>query len=95
MSRGDVDIRVSSVRGACGESLVMHLLPKERADLSLKSLGMASDDLAMFHQWPREPHGVILVTVPTGSGKSMTLYETLDEVNDCDSKIISVEDLVE
>lgn len=95
VSGRDVDIRVSSVPAVHGESLVMRLLPKERADLSLASLGMASDDLTMFRQWAKEPHGVILVTGPTGSGKSTTLYATLDEVNDRDSKIITVEDPVE
>ena len=95
VSGRDVDIRVSSVPAVHGESLVMRLLPKERADLSLESLGMAADDLVMFRQWAREPHGVILVTGPTGSGKSTTLYATLDEVNDRDSKIITVEDPVE
>ena len=95
VSGRDVDIRVSSVPAVHGESLVMRLLPKERADLSLHSLGMAADDLARFRQWASEPHGVILVTGPTGSGKSTTLYATLDEVNDRESKIITVEDPVE
>lgn len=95
VSGREVDIRVSSVPAVHGESIVMRLLPKERSDLSLVKLGMASDDLAEFRQWAREPHGIILVTGPTGSGKSTTLYATLDEVNDRDRKIITVEDPVE
>ena len=95
VSGREVDIRVSSVPAVHGESLVMRLLPKERADLRLEILGMADDDLLQFRQWAREPHGIILVTGPTGSGKSTTLYATLDEVNDRERKIITVEDPVE
>ena len=91
----DLDIRVSAVPGVQGESLVLRLLPKERAELRVDRLGMEADHLAQFNRWIREPHGIILVTGPTGSGKSTTLYATLDAANDRRRKIITVEDPVE
>jgi general secretion pathway protein E len=90
-----VDIRASAVPAVHGESLVLRLLPKERQDLSLERLGFTPRDLSMFRGWAREPHGIVLVTGPTGSGKSTTLYGTLEEMNQRDRKIITVEDPVE
>ncbi|MDQ2702915.1 MAG: Flp pilus assembly complex ATPase component TadA [Pseudomonadota bacterium] len=95
VSGQDVDIRASSVPAVHGESLVLRLLPKERQELSLERLGFAARDLAMFRGWAREPHGIVLVTGPTGSGKSTTLYAALEEMNGRDRKIITVEDPVE
>lgn len=91
----EMDIRVSSVPGVHGESIVMRLLPKERKDLRLERLGMATDHLQRFTHWVQEPHGIILVTGPTGSGKSTTLYAALAATNDRRRKIITVEDPVE
>ncbi len=91
----DMDVRVSALPGVHGESLVMRLLPKERAYLSLDWLGMEADHHAQFARWTLEPHGIILVTGPTGSGKSTTLYAALDAANDHTKKIITVEDPVE
>ena len=91
----DMDIRVSVVPGVHGESVVMRLLPKNRADFQMDRLGMEADHLQQFLQWAKEPHGIVLVTGPTGSGKSTTLYSALSEVNDRLSKIITVEDPVE
>ncbi|MGE5093859.1 MAG: GspE/PulE family protein [Betaproteobacteria bacterium] len=91
----DMDVRVSALPGVHGESLVMRLLPKERAYLSLEWLGMEADHLAQFARWALEPHGIILVTGPTGSGKSTTLYAALDAANDHTKKIVTVEDPVE
>jgi general secretion pathway protein E len=91
----EMDIRVSAVPGVHGESIVMRLLPKERADLRVDRLGMESDHLARFSRWIAEPHGIVLVTGPTGSGKSTTLYAALDAANDRKRKIITVEDPVE
>ena len=91
----DLDIRVSVVPGVHGESVVMRLLPKNRAEFRLDRLGFESDHLQQFLRWAREPNGIVLVTGPTGSGKSTTLYAALAEVNDRSSKIITVEDPVE
>jgi general secretion pathway protein E len=91
----DMDIRVSCVPGVQGESIVMRLLPKERTDLNLNAMGMEQDHLQQFTRWLNEPHGILLVTGPTGSGKSTTLYAALDKVNDQTRKIITVEDPVE
>lgn len=91
----EVDIRVSAVPGVHGESIVMRLLLKERADLALNRLGLEADHLELFTQWIKEPHGIVLVTGPTGSGKSTTLYAALSAMNDRSQKIITVEDPVE
>jgi general secretion pathway protein E len=91
----DMDIRVSCVPGVHGESIVMRLLPKERTDLDLNSMGMEQDHLQQFTRWINEPHGILLVTGPTGSGKSSTLYAALGLANDHTRKIITVEDPVE
>ena len=91
----EMDIRVSCVPGVNGESIVMRLLPKERTDLNLDSMGMETDHLQQFIRWMNEPHGILLVTGPTGSGKSTTLYAGLEKANDRTRKIITVEDPVE
>ena len=91
----EMDIRVSCVPGVNGESIVMRLLPKERTDLNLDAMGMEPDHLKQFIRWVNEPHGVLLVTGPTGSGKSTTLYAGLEKANDRSRKIITVEDPVE
>ncbi len=90
-----MDIRASALPGVHGESIVLRLLPKERKDLGLERLGMAPDHLALLSAWSREAHGIILVTGPTGSGKSTTLYATLAAADDGMKKIITVEDPVE
>jgi len=90
------DVRVSVMPGVWGESVVMRLLPKEQGKkFSLDALGMQNDHRALFEAWIHEPHGIVLVTGPTGSGKSTTLYTALSIANDRTSKIISVEDPVE
>ena len=94
-SGADMDIRVSVIPGVHGESIVMRLLPKERKDFSLAKLGMEADHLDAFTRWAKEPHGIVLVTGPTGSGKSTTLYAALAVANDRQHKIITVEDPVE
>ncbi len=90
-----MDIRASALPGVHGESIVLRLLPKERKDLGLERLGMAPDHLGILQGWSREAHGIVLVTGPTGSGKSTTLYATLAASNDGMKKIITVEDPVE
>lgn len=91
----EVDIRVSTAPGVHGESIVMRLLPKERKGFKLVDLGLEDDQGQLFKQWISEPHGIILVTGPTGSGKSTTLYAALDAINTRRTKIITVEDPVE
>lgn len=95
VSGQEVDVRASAVPAVHGESIVLRLLPKERGELSLEGLGFSAPDLDLFRTWAAEPHGVVLVTGPTGSGKSTTLYATLEELNQRDRKIITVEDPVE
>jgi general secretion pathway protein E len=90
-----LDIRVSVIPGVRGESVVMRLLPAESRTLDLDSLGMAPDHEATFSDWVHQPHGIILVTGPTGSGKSTSLYAGLSAINDGSKKIITVEDPVE
>ncbi len=91
----EFDIRVSTAPDVHGESIVLRLLPKERADLALANLGMEPDHLEIMHGWAREAHGIVLVTGPTGSGKSTTLYSMLAAANDGNRKMITVEDPVE
>ena len=91
----EMDIRVSALPGVHGESIVMRLLPKERKDLGLDRLGFAPDHLALMREWTALANGIVLVTGPTGSGKSTTLYAALAAANDGMKKIITVEDPVE
>ena len=91
----EMDIRVSALPGVHGESIVMRLLPKERKELGLERLGFESDHLALMKEWTAEANGIVLVTGPTGSGKSTTLYASLAAANDGLKKIITVEDPVE
>ncbi|TAL12175.1 MAG: type II/IV secretion system protein [Chloroflexota bacterium] len=95
LSGQEIDVRVSSVPGVWGESIVLRLLPKERQAFRLDKLGMEDDYLERYRGWLAEPHGIILVTGPTGSGKSTTLYATLESINDGKEKILTVEDPVE
>src|SRR5690606_26927497 len=90
-----MDVRASALPGVHGESIVLRLLPKERKELGLERLGMAPDHLAILSGWTREAHGIVLVTGPTGSGESTTLYAALAASNDGMKKIITVEDPVE
>ena len=95
ISGREMDIRVSTVPCAFGESLVLRLLAKERDDLVFDNLGMESDHLEMFRGWLGTTNGIVLVTGPTGSGKSTTLAAALEEIDDGVKKIITVEDPVE
>ena len=95
MGGQDMDIRVSTVPCVNGESVVMRLLPKERDELSLGRLGMEADHLATMREWAASSGGIVLVTGPTGSGKSTTLHAALSDSNDGVRKIITVEDPVE
>ena len=89
------DVRVSVLPGVHGESVVMRLLRQDRPTLSLADLGMLDDHEQIFKKWIDAPNGIVLVTGPTGSGKTTTLYTALDLGNDGLKKIITVEDPVE
>ncbi len=91
----EIDLRVSVLPTVYGESIVMRILDKEGLNLGLPQLGFFSDDQANFEKIIAMPDGVFLVTGPTGSGKSTTLYSALNYVNHPDRKIITVEDPVE
>ena len=95
MGDKEVDLRVSSVPSNHGESIVMRILDKTALLLGLPELGFFSDDQAQFETLLKLPDGIILVTGPTGSGKTTTLYACLNVINKPDKKIITVEDPVE
>ncbi len=95
MGDKEVDLRVSSVPSNHGESIVMRILDKTALLLGLPELGFFSDDQATFNELLGLPDGILLVTGPTGSGKTTTLYACLNVINKPDKKIITVEDPVE
>jgi type II secretory ATPase GspE/PulE/Tfp pilus assembly ATPase PilB-like protein len=92
---GEFDLRVNMIPLVHGESVVMRVLDKQMTMGSLDDLGMEPDTLAHFRRMIHMPHGIILVTGPTGSGKTTTLYATLMEISSPDKKIMTVEDPVE
>jgi general secretion pathway protein E len=91
----EIDLRVSTVPTMHGESVVMRILDKGGVKLNFDSLGFEADVLARFQHALAQPNGILLVTGPTGSGKTTTLYTALDQVNKPDVKILTVEDPVE
>ncbi len=91
----DMDIRVSTIPTIYGESVVMRLLDRASVLLSLYDLGFPKEMQERFEALIRKPHGMILVTGPTGSGKTTTLYAALREINSVEKKIITIEDPVE
>jgi general secretion pathway protein E len=91
----DVDIRVSIVPTAFGERIVLRLLYRESALLPLDQIGFSGDKLDRFNELIFRPHGIILVTGPTGSGKTTTLYAALSKINSPDKNIITIEDPIE
>ena len=90
-----IDIRVSTIPTIYGESIVMRLLDKETSFLTLEELGMDTETLKKYESLIRKPYGMILITGPTGSGKTTTLYASLDRINSPDKKIITIEEPVE
>ncbi len=90
-----VDLRVSTLPTMFGESCVMRVLDRSVISLDLDQVGMRPDELAQFRAFLGHPHGIVLVTGPTGSGKTTTLYSALNEANSPDAKIITTEDPVE
>lgn len=90
-----VDVRVSTMPSNHGERVVLRLLDKNNARLNLEQLGMTSANRSVFAELIKKPHGIILVTGPTGSGKSTTLYAGLMQINSRDRNILTVEDPIE
>ncbi len=91
----ELDLRVSTVPTSFGESVVMRILDRENVVLDFKALGFTDDFLPQFLNVLEMPHGILLVTGPTGSGKTTTLYTALSKINTPEVKIITVEDPVE
>jgi type IV pilus assembly protein PilB len=90
-----VDLRVSVLPTMFGESVVLRVLDRSQLSLDLEKLGLRQYDLKIFRQLIRKPNGIIIVTGPTGSGKTTTLYSALTELNDIETKVITTEDPVE
>ncbi len=91
----EVDVRVSTLPSSHGERVVLRLLDKAAGRMTLANLGMAPDDEARLRHLIDQPHGILLVTGPTGSGKTTTLYAGLDHLNSAERNIMTVEDPVE
>ncbi|MBI3812692.1 MAG: type II secretion system ATPase GspE [Nitrospirae bacterium] len=91
----DVDIRLSTLPTIFGEKLVMRLLDKSSILLGLEDLGLTADTLARFEKMIRRPYGLLLVTGPTGSGKTTTLYAALNRISSVERNVITIEDPVE
>ncbi|MRR17057.1 MAG: type II secretion system protein GspE [Deltaproteobacteria bacterium] len=95
VGQAEIDVRVSSIPVLYGESLVMRLLGQKGIKIDMEQLGFPRDTLATFNTIIKNSNGIILVTGPTGSGKTTTLYGALDKINSPDKKIITVEDPIE
>ncbi len=90
-----IDVRVSTLPSAHGERAVLRLLDKSESKFSLESLGMSGDVLAAFSKLIAQPHGIVLVTGPTGSGKTTTLYASLQRIDTATTNVLTVEDPIE
>ncbi|MFO0125199.1 MAG: type II secretion system ATPase GspE [Betaproteobacteria bacterium] len=90
-----IDVRVSTLPGAHGERAVLRLLDKTETRFSLEALGMSGEVLQGFDRLIRQPHGIVLVTGPTGSGKSTTLYASLARMDTATTNVLTVEDPIE
>jgi general secretion pathway protein E/type IV pilus assembly protein PilB len=95
VSGREIDVRVSIIPMLYGEGVVLRLLDKQRMTFNLQNVGMDAESSARFRQLISLPHGIVLVTGPTGSGKTTTLYSALNEIRSPETKIITVEDPVE
>lgn len=90
-----VDLRVSVLPTMFGESVVLRVLDRSQVNLDLERIGLREEEITLFRQLINKPHGVVIVTGPTGSGKTTTLYSALNELNETDTKILTSEDPVE
>jgi type IV pilus assembly protein PilB len=90
-----IDLRVSVLPTMYGESVVMRVLDRSNVKLQLDRIGLREDDLELFRKLVNKPNGIVIVTGPTGSGKTTTLYAALQELNDITTKILTAEDPVE
>jgi len=95
VNNAPVDLRISVLPTMFGESVVMRVLDRSQVNLDLEQLGFREDDLRLFRQIIHKPNGICIVTGPTGSGKTTTLYSALNELNTTDVKILTSEDPVE
>ncbi|MBY6212392.1 type II secretion system ATPase GspE [Microbulbifer agarilyticus] len=95
MGGREVDVRVSTMPSSAGERVVMRLLDKQAGKMDMRHLGMAERDLKVITELLSRPHGILLVTGPTGSGKTTTLYAGLASINHREKNILTVEDPVE
>ncbi|MGL6161829.1 type II secretion system ATPase GspE [Microbulbifer sp.] len=95
MAGREVDVRVSTMPSSAGERVVMRLLDKQAGKMDMGKLGMADRDLKVITELLGRPHGILLVTGPTGSGKTTTLYAGLASINNREKNILTVEDPVE
>ncbi|MBR5626135.1 MAG: Flp pilus assembly complex ATPase component TadA [Thermoguttaceae bacterium] len=95
VSDREVDIRLSIIPMLHGEGIVMRILDKDRMNFTLRGIGMDPDIYEQFGHLIKLPHGILLVTGPTGSGKTTTLYSALNEIKSEDTKIITTEDPIE
>ena len=95
LAGNEIDVRVSIIPMIHGEAVVMRILSRGQAMKGTEAIGMAPRDRAIFDQVLEMPHGIVLVTGPTGSGKTTTLYSALAKINGTDRKIITIEDPVE
>ncbi len=91
----EVDVRVSVIPMLYGEAVVLRILDRSSTLVGLEGLGMAGEDLRIYSRVLTQPHGIVLVTGPTGSGKTTTLYASLAQINDVERKIITIEDPIE
>ncbi len=90
-----IDVRVSTLPSSHGERAVLRLLDKAESKFTLEGLGMSGDVLAAYHRLVQQPHGIVLVTGPTGSGKTTTLYASLGRMDTGSTNVLTVEDPVE
>src|SRR6185503_6205794 len=95
VDKQNIDFRVSTLPAYHGESCVLRILRPDNVRIGLESMGFEPDDYATFQKIIKRPNGIFLVTGPTGSGKTTTLYAALNELNRPDRKIITAEDPVE